>query len=149
MLGEQLLIGSAMVGFTVIIHVGGILATVAWLRRHRSIGHSGRDSYIWAIRMFAAAVLGVFVLHTLEIWAWAVLYMSLGQFESLERALYFSTVTFTTLGYGDITLTPRWQVLSGLEAANGIILFGVSTAFVFAVLKYLFEAAGIVARHGD
>jgi len=148
MLVEQLLIGSAMVGFTVIIHVGGILATVDWLRKHRG-GHAGRDSYIWSIKMFAAAVLGVFALHTVEIWAWAGLYMILGQFESLERALYFSTVTFTTLGYGDITLGPDWQLLSGLEAVNGIILFGVSTAFIFAVLKYLFEVAGIIGRYWE
>ncbi len=84
--------------------------------------------------------------HTLEIWSWAFLYLRLEQFESMERALYFSTVTFTTLGYGDITLVERWQLLSSFEAANGIILFGVSTAFVFAVMRKLFEAVSIVQR---
>ena len=144
----QLILGTAMIGVTVVIHIGGILGTVAWLRAHlkKRIGH---NSYVWAVRMFVASVLGVFVLHTIEIWLWAALYMLLGEFSDLERALYFSTVTFTTLGYGDITLTPRWQLLSGLEAANGIILFGVSTAFIFAVLRYLFEAAGIVGRFKD
>lgn len=148
MLGGQLLLGTAMIAITVVLHIGGILGTVAWLRRHPNV-RTGRHSYVWAIRMFVASVLGVFVLHTVEIWLWAGLYMILGEFDDIGRALYFSTVTFTTLGYGDITLGPRWQVLSGLEAANGIILFGVSTAFIFAVLKYLFEAAGIVGRTGD
>ena len=68
----------------------------------------------------------------------------LGEFESLERALYFSTVTFTTLGYGDLVLNVRWQLLSGFEAVNGIILFGVSTAFVFAVMRRMFEAIELV-----
>ena len=62
----------------------------------------------------------------------------------MQSALYFSTVTFTTLGYGDITLQERWKLLSSFEAVNGIVLFGVSTAFVFAVLKRLFEEAGLV-----
>jgi Ion channel len=53
-------------------------------------------------------------------------------------------VTYTTLGYGDIVLKPRWQLLSSLEAVNGIILFGVSTAFVFAVMRRLFELGAII-----
>ncbi len=67
----------------------------------------------------------------------------------MERSLYFSTVTFTTLGYGDITLQERWQLLSSLEAVNGIILFGVSTAFVFGVIRKLFEAATIIRSEPD
>ncbi|MDA7949666.1 MAG: potassium channel family protein [Hyphomicrobiaceae bacterium] len=144
----QLILGTGMIGLTVVIHIGGILCTVAWLRAHFKT-QTGHNSFGWAVRMFVASVLGVFLFHTVEIWLWAALYMLLGEFSDLERALYFSTVTFTTLGYGDITLSPRWQMLSGLEAANGIILFGVSTAFIFAVLRYLFEAAGIVGRHRE
>lgn len=145
MFGAQLLVGTAMIGLTVIVHVGGIIVATTWLRScsPTSIGHNG---YASAIRIFVATVLGIFFLHTIEIWSWALLYLGLGQFETIERALYFSTVTFTTLGYGDITLEPRWQLLSSLEAVNGIILFGVSTAFVFAVLRHLFEEAGIVKR---
>jgi voltage-gated potassium channel Kch len=82
--------------------------------------------------------------HTVEIWLWAVLYLWIGEFADFERALYFSTVTFTSLGYGDITLQERWQLLSGFEAANGIILFGVSTAFAFGVIRKLFEITEIV-----
>ena len=58
----------------------------------------------------------------------------------LARALYFSTVTFTTLGYGDITLLPRWQLISAFEATNGIVLFGVSTAFIFTVIQRLSQS---------
>ena len=58
----------------------------------------------------------------------------------MESALYFSTVTFTALGYGDNTILPRWRLLSSFEAANGVILFGVSTAFVFAVIQRMYQA---------
>ena len=68
-----------------------------------------------------------------------MLYIQLGAIEELRRALYFSTTTFTTLGYGDTILPERWQVLSSFEAVNGILLFGVSTAFFFAVMQRLFE----------
>ncbi len=95
-------------------------------------------------RVLVVTIVGIFLVHTIEIWIWAVLYLWLGEFETMERSLYFSTVTFTTLGYGDITLQERWQLLSSFEAANGIILFGVSTAFVFGVIRKLFEATAII-----
>lgn len=145
MLGKQLLIGAVMIGLTVILHVGGILLATAWLRIRVAAKPSHR-AHAEAIRMFVITVLGIFLVHMIEICGWAVLYVQIGQFDSFERALYFSSVTFTTLGFGDITLDTEWQILSGLEAANGIILFGVSTAFIFTVLKFLFEAAGIVAE---
>jgi hypothetical protein len=60
-----------------------------------------------------------------------------GAIEHVETALYFSMVTFTTLGYGDITLPSDWRLLSSFEAANGIIMFGWSTAFVAAFIQRL------------
>ncbi|VXC07066.1 Two pore domain potassium channel family protein [Pseudomonas sp. 8AS] len=68
----------------------------------------------------------------MAIWAW--LFVALGEFESFARALYFSGVTFATLGYGDLVLSPPRQLLSALEAANGILMFGVSTAVMTAAL---------------
>jgi voltage-gated potassium channel Kch len=85
-------------------------------------------------------------LHTLEIWSWAALYLWVGEFVDWQRALYFSTVTFSTLGYGDITLQDKWQLVSSFEAVNGIILFGVSTAFIFAVIQKLYQSA---SKPGD
>ena len=144
-MGGQLVIGTAMIGLTVGVHVGGIFAIIALLKRYMAAIRD-RDPYhpIVAARVITGVVICVFFLHTVEIWFWAVLYVLLKQFESLERALYFSTVTFTALGYGDITLEARWQLLSSLEAANGAILLGVSTAFIFALLLKFFQEAGIV-----
>jgi voltage-gated potassium channel Kch len=63
------------------------------------------------------------------IWAWT--YLAVGVFENFEPALYFSLVTFTTLGFGDVVLDPSWRVLSAIEAANGTIMFGWTTALIF------------------
>ena len=139
MLGGQLVIGSVIIVMTVIIHIIGLSAFIAYAGKW--LGEVvGRRHFIGLLLALSLTVLSVFFLHTVEIWCWAALYMWLGEFSSLERALYFSTVTFTTLGYGDITLSRSWQLLSGLEAANGIILIGVSTAFIFAILRGLHAA---------
>ena len=56
---------------------------------------------------------------------------------TFEEALYFSTVTFASLGYGDIVLSPRWRLVSAIEAANGVILFAWSTAFLLMITRRL------------
>jgi len=143
MLTGQLLIGTAMIGTSVFLHVGGLIAIIAWLRSKKSIIDNNHP-YIGASRVFLASVWGVFLLHAIGILGWGILYVMLDQMETLERSLYFSIVTYTTLGYGDIVLEPRWQFLSGLEAINGVVLIGVSTAFLFAILTHVFQRLGIL-----
>ena len=71
---------------------------------------------------------------------WAAVYLALGALQELETSLYFSVVTCTTLGYGDIVFTDRWRLLSSLEAANGIIMFGWTAAVVMAVVQPTFAS---------
>ena len=138
MLGWQIVIGSAMIALTVVIHTFGIIGLIVWFRAY-SPRFVENHNFIAMTSILMIAIVGIFLVHTAEIWLWAALYLWLGEFVELERALYFSTVTFTSLGYGDITLQQSWQLLSGFEAANGIILFGVSTAFVFGAIRRLFQ----------
>jgi hypothetical protein len=79
----------------------------------------------------------MFLAMIVEVWLWAGLYLVIGALETLEEALYFSTVTFSTLGYGDVVLDNSWRLLGSFEAANGLFLFGWSTALVFAVIQRL------------
>jgi len=74
----------------------------------------------------------MFFAALLEVSIWAAVYLLVGAMPALEPALYFSTVTFTTLGYGDLTLSESWRLLGSFEAANGIILIGWTTALIFA-----------------
>ncbi len=143
MLGWQIVIGSAMVALTVAIHTAGIIGLIVWFKTYsqRFVEH---HNYVAMTSILMITIVGIFLVHTVEIWLWAVLYLWIGEFADFERALYFSTVTFTSLGYGDITLQERWQLLSGFEAANGIILFGVSTTFAFGIIRKLFEFTEIV-----
>lgn len=81
-------------------------------------------------------------LHFAEILLWALAYLLVAGNElgSFEAAVYFSAVTFTTVGYGDITLSSDWRLLSGFEAIGGIVLIGWTTAFLYAVLQRMWEA---------
>ena len=86
-------------------------------------------------------------LHALQIAVWAFAYRQMlpdGELPSFEAALYFSFVTFTTLGYGDITLSEGWRLLSGIQALNGILLVGWTTAYLFAVVQRSWEG---MSRH--
>ncbi|PVY81028.1 ion channel [Cupriavidus alkaliphilus] len=77
---------------------------------------------------------------------WAILFMLLGEFADFTTALYHSGVNFATLGYGDIVMSPTWRLLGPLEAANGILMLGVSssvmTAAVLDVTKFNVASLG-------
>lgn len=74
----------------------------------------------------------------LEAIIWASWYFGFGVISGFEEAVYFSLVTYTTLGYGDITLEPGWRILASIQAAQGIIMFGWSTAIVMAALQKIY-----------
>ena len=126
-----------MVVITTMIQGMFMFVGVERLRDHLS--RSRTKSRLQSTLKIAVFVLWLFLATILEIWAWATLYLVLGAFGSLEQALYFSTVTFTTLGYGDITLDD-WRLLSSFEAANGLLMFGWSTALVFVAVQWIYES---------
>lgn len=137
MFNGQLLLGTLVIVVTAVFHVACLVGLANLLRR---LGTSAKFSPNKAGMMYllSISVLVIIGIHTVEAWGWAVIYYSVGEFTDLKQALYFSVVTSTTLGYGDITLSDRWQLLSTFEAMGGLILFGASTAFLFALMRRLF-----------
>jgi len=135
-LAANLALAGGMVCLTVLIHFFGIVALMALLSgvRQRLRTHQSRAHQAGVILL---AVLGVVALHTIHIWLYAALYRFLGELRTFEEALYFSTVTFASLGFGDIVLSVRWRMLSAIEAANGVILFAWSTAFLLTITARL------------
>ena len=134
----QLVLGTAMIVVTIIFHVAGLVYLASLLKR---IGPSleSMDGKVSTVSLLTVSVLVIVGIHTTEAWGWATLFLYLGEFAELNRALYFSVVTSTTLGYGDIELSERWQLLGTFEAMGGLILFGASTAFLLALMRGLFE----------
>lgn len=90
------------------------------------------------ITWVSSIVILMFLVSVAEVLLWAVVYLGLGAIEGLESALYFSMVTFTTLGYGDIVLPENWRLLASFEAANGIIMFGWTTSIVIYVVGKIY-----------
>lgn len=141
----QILLGAAMIIVTTVIQCGFTIAGVALLRQRLS--HGLIKSNWRSTLILAAFVLWMFTAMILEIWTWALLYLTLGAVSSLEEAAYFSTATFTTLGFGDITLDETWRLLSSFEAANGLLMFGWSTALVFAAVQWVYGRKQKLSHH--
>lgn len=137
------LIGALLIAVTVVIHAAGTTYWVGYLSR-RYVHTDGHVHVRKSLRILISTGLVMVTLHITQIVLWAFTYRALlpdGDLDTLEEAVYFSFVTFTTLGYGDITLSEGVRILSGIEAMNGILLVGWSTAVLFAVVQKVWQAA--------
>ena len=142
MLLVNLTLAGLLVTVTFILHFVGMVG-LTWFMRKRLSKHPHRmTSVFWQGAAIVFVVLGLFALHSMQIWIYAFVYLALGEFSSVETALYFSTSTFTTVGFGDIVLADEWRMLAAAESANGFLLIGWSTAFLVSVTSRLriFEA---------
>lgn len=125
-----------MMLLTTSLHVAGISLVVAFLKRH--VANWRHRHPIIRARKIGGVALLMFFLSMVEVFVWALVYPWVGAFQKVETALYFSTVTFTTLGYGDILLDEKWRLMAAFEAANGIIIFGLTTAVVVGVVQLIY-----------
>jgi hypothetical protein len=141
MLYPKIATGLGMMVLTIIIHalfmVGG--AKVAKWRRSR-FGDVGNET-VKAV-LISLLTVWMFLAIVLEVWLWALLYLFnplVSTLPNLETAFYFSMVTFTTLGYGDVVLTGQWRTLASIQAANGVIIFGWTTALIFYFIQHIYK----------
>jgi hypothetical protein len=134
-----LAVGASAVVCTIVRHALAVSATVHFVRHARTRGRMGKSVWI-DMAIVALVVSCAFVAPLLAIAVWAVLCLLCGEFPEFGTAYYHSAVNYTTLGYGDVMMTPSWRLLGPLEAANGALMFGVSTAIIFAVMQRLIEA---------
>lgn len=134
-------LGTLLLAATVLMHAGG---TLMWLR-HLGGRYSRTGQMHLPVNSFpllTSTVVVLLTLHALQIVLWALAYLFLlppTVLSTFEEATYFSFITFTTLGYGDITLSGEWRIMSGIEALNGIMLAGWSTAMLFAVVQRMWQ----------
>ncbi len=134
-----LAVGAIAVLCTIFIHALAVAATVNFIRREKRTGREGLG--LWTnLAIVALAMSFVLVAHLIEIALWAKLFILCREFNEFGIAYYFSAVNYTTLGYGDLIMSPAWKLLGPLEAADGTFMFGVSTAIIFAVMVRLVQA---------
>lgn len=87
------------------------------------------------VLLIAGVSLWVLGVITAGVWVWALAYRGVGAFVTLEEAVYFSLVCYTTLGFGDVLMPHAWRLLAGMEAANGFLTFGLLTALLLEGLR--------------
>ncbi len=129
-------VGLVTIVITILIHGSGTTLWLRFLVRHQ-VDANGLLLPNRRFVLLACTAVLMILLHLLEVMLWALVYRLVAPAElpDWETATYFSVVTFTSLGYGDITLSSQWRLLSGLQAIDGIVLLGWTTAFLFAVLQ--------------
>jgi voltage-gated potassium channel Kch len=120
----------------VAIHAGGVTSALQWTRRQP---YPGQRFWRWTW-LFILLAGWMILLHLSEITAWALLYLFRGAMADLPSALYFSAVTYTTTGYGDLVLPQDWRLVGGVEALTGILMCGWSTGFFFAIVSRMYDA---------
>ena len=134
-----LAVGASPLAATIVIHALAVTTTVNFVRHEVRVGRAGAG--FWSdVGIVVAAISFALLAHLVEMAVWAVLFMVCGEFPALAMACYHSAVNYTTLGYGDVVMTASWKFLGPLEAANVLLLFGVSTALVFAVIQRVVQA---------
>lgn len=133
------LMACCLVAVTVTVHAAGIaaiykLAVRSWLPGMSGAGAGRFWPITWVVVRFAWLLT---LLHMLEILIWALFYWASGSMPDAESAVYFSGVTYSTLGYGDLVLPQRWRLLGPVEGLTGILMCGLSTGFFFALMSHL------------
>lgn len=134
----QLFASTLLVGFTALLHLAGLAGLIALIQAH---GKRVRTPHVRLNQalLVLIAVFALIALHGVEIWLYAAVYRLVGEFPAFEDALYFSTSTYATIGYGDLVLSPAWRIVGAIEGVNGIILLGWSTAFFVSIVGRLAE----------
>ena len=132
----KLLIAWLLMALCVAIHAVGVSAAFRWEKRRPRLAPDRFWPATWRlIRVAGVAIL----LHLIEIMVWGFFYTWKQGMPDLQSAIYFSAVTYTTTGYGDLVLPPEWRLVGGVEALTGILMCGWSTGFFFAVVSRMFE----------
>lgn len=132
----QIGLGAALILLTVVTHALATYVAIHFVLEAEV--EKWPLNEIWTITLLISLVVLVMVAAAmLEALLWAGTYLAVGAFSALEPALYFSLVTFTTLGFGDLVLAPPWRILAAMEAINGVVMFGWTTALLFWMLQQL------------
>jgi hypothetical protein len=127
---QNLSLGTVVIMTTALVHTFGLIFVthlIGVVTSHLRL--DGRRSRIVAM---LTTVLGIFAVLSVEVWIWALAFLALGISSDLEGALYFSLVTFSTVGYGDLVPPHAWRIFVALEGVNGFLLIGWSTAYLIA-----------------
>ena len=128
--------GLPVLVLTVVAHVCVLVLALEALVR-LAPNAKRKPNLLRSVAVLALTALGAATLHGLEAAVWATLYLGIGALTSVRSAMLFSLEAITSYGHAEIFLEDRWQLLGAIEAVNGLIIFGLTTAFIFAAIQDL------------
>ena len=135
---QNLSIGCVTIAVCMIIQciiVGLLVATLLYLEKIRFI----KRTFVGLSALLLFIMLAMLAGNLLQMAVWAALFVTCGEFQTFDAAFYHSVVNFTSLGYGDVVMSEERRLLGALEAVNGVMMFGLITAFLFAIIYELME----------
>ena len=140
----KLLIASLLMALCVTVHATGTTGALRWIQHSPAL----TDPRFWPPTWLLIRIAGwLILLHLIEISLWALLYAWRQAMPDLHAAFYFSAVTYTTTGYGDLVLPDAWRLVGGIEALTGILMCGWSTGFFFAVVNRMYRSQAETTRN--
>ena len=132
----NIIIAALLIVVTSVVHASGMILVLKAIRSQEGNLYNAlrQKQIIWT----CVTVLLMAIVSLVEVTVWASAYLALNAIDGFEQALYFSTVTFTSLGYGDVVIEENYRLLAAFEAINGVIMFGWTTAIVVAAVQHIF-----------
>jgi hypothetical protein len=135
---KEILVAFAIVAACLLLHVGAIVSLADWMLDRRERRKEEMRTFDYMLLLLTAFSV-IIILHMVEIGIWAGFYFLRSLFQDFETSLYFSITSYTTIGFGDVVLPRAWRLLGGIEGITGVLLCGLSTAFVFAIINAMFQ----------
>jgi hypothetical protein len=145
--------GFSLIVLTVAIHATAVVM-LAFVALRMRVSLETRGLKVWDLIAVVIGIIGVIglllaVLHGIECMIWAAAYLWLGALDSFTDALFFSLDSMSTRGASGLTLQRPWQMMGALEAVDGMLLFGVSTAYLFSVMQVYWSMLTAHATPGN
>jgi hypothetical protein len=130
-----------LVALTMYIHASGIAVLLRGLMKLDALP----PTRVWPItRMLFRMIWWLILIHLAEISVWALFYLWRGCMPNAEAAFYFSGVTYTTIGYGDLVLAKPWRLLGPIEGLVGILMCGLSTGYFFVLVSRAYQSRHVI-----
>lgn len=145
-MSAQVLLGSGFLTLCALLHVGMVALCIPMMSRCAAL--LSRDRIVLrSAGILSTALVTILAAHTVQIWIWAFVLQRVGAFADIETSFYFATATYTTLGYGDLVLGEGLRIFASFGAITGLLTFGISTAFLIAVITRLIPEDETGKRH--
>ena len=133
-----LIVGVGATSLTILVHAIAVGAIVRFVRHERRLERAD-PGFLLNVLIITVAVMFALAAHLIEVALWALAFLALREFSSMSTAFYHSAGNYTTLGDGNVVMSPAWRLLAPIEAADGMLMFGVSTALIFTVIQRLVQ----------